>query len=185
MTNLEGSRRSAKNRSNTSVGRSVGLDRQDRPTGRLSRARFTWSWIPVGDRGRADCKRTCGEVGADRHALVEGMGVLLRSAAAPRGGITPAEAPLIEAEFLFRQSGPVQKYGGDVRVRKLRCTEQFRAMAFAQLTFRESLRDVEVCLDKQPSKLYSTGFRNPVARSTLADANEQRDWLKWHDLPLF
>ena len=55
-------------------------------------------------------------------------------------------------------------------------------MAFAQLTFRESLRDIEACLDAQPSKLYGMGFRNPVARSTLADANEQRDWRMWHDL---
>ena len=76
----------------------------------------------------------------------------------------------------------VTKYGGDVRVRKFRCTEQFRAMAFAQLTFRESLRDIEACLDAQPSKLYGMGFRNPVAKSTLADANEQRDWRMWHDL---
>ena len=76
----------------------------------------------------------------------------------------------------------VTKYGGDVRVRKFRCTEQFRAMAFAQLTFRESLRDIEAGLNAQPSKLYGMGFRNPVARSTLADANEQRDWRMWHDL---
>jgi hypothetical protein len=69
----------------------------------------------------------------------------------------------------------VTKYGGDVRVRKFRCTEQFRAMAFAQLTFRGSLRDIEACLGAQPSKLYGMGFRHPVARSTLADANEQRD----------
>ena len=55
-------------------------------------------------------------------------------------------------------------------------------MAFAQLTFRESLRDIEACLNAQPSKLYGMGFRNPVARSTLADANEQRDWRMWHDL---
>ena len=66
----------------------------------------------------------------------------------------------------------VTKYGGDARVRKFRCAEQFRAMAFAQLTFRESLRDIEACLDAQPSKLYGMGFRNPIARSTLADANE-------------
>jgi len=76
----------------------------------------------------------------------------------------------------------VRKYGGDVRVRKFRCTEQFRAMAFAQLTFRESLRDIEACLDAQPSKLHGMGFRNPVAKSTLADANELRDWRMWHDL---
>jgi Transposase DDE domain/Domain of unknown function (DUF4372) len=76
----------------------------------------------------------------------------------------------------------VAKYGGDLRVRKFRCTEQFRTMAFAQLTFRESLRDIESCLGAQPSKLYGMGFRSPVAKSTLADANELRDWRMWHDL---
>ena len=55
-------------------------------------------------------------------------------------------------------------------------------MAFAQLTYRESLRDIEACLGAQPSKLYGMGFRNPVAKSTLADANELRDWRMWHDL---
>jgi len=55
-------------------------------------------------------------------------------------------------------------------------------MAFAQLTYRESLRDIEACLGAQPSKLYGMGFRNPVAKSTLADANELRDWHMWHDL---
>jgi Transposase DDE domain/Domain of unknown function (DUF4372) len=76
----------------------------------------------------------------------------------------------------------VAKYGGDVRVRKLPCTEQFRAMAFAQMTYRESLRDLEACLGAQPAKLYSMGFRKAVARSTLADANERRDWRLWHGL---
>ena len=76
----------------------------------------------------------------------------------------------------------VEKYGGDVRARTLHCTEQFRAMSFAQLTFRESLRDIEACLGAQPNKLYGMGFRSPVARSTLADANELRDWRIWYDL---
>ena len=76
----------------------------------------------------------------------------------------------------------VAKYDGDVRVRALRCTEQFRTMAFAQLTFRESLRDIEVCLRARPSKLYGMGLRGPVAKSTLADANEVRDWRIWYDL---
>jgi hypothetical protein len=76
----------------------------------------------------------------------------------------------------------VTKYGGDVRVRTLRCTEQLRVMAFAQLTYRESLRDIEACLRAQPSKLYGMGFRHTVAKSTLADANETRDWRLWHDL---
>jgi hypothetical protein len=70
----------------------------------------------------------------------------------------------------------VARYDGDVRVRTLCCAEQYRAMAFAQLTFRESLRDIEVCLSAQASKLYHMGFRQPVRRSTLADANETRDW---------
>src|SRR5262245_45601483 len=70
----------------------------------------------------------------------------------------------------------VERYDGDHRVRTLSCVEQYRAMAFAQLTFRESLRDIETCLSAQASKLYHMGFRNPVRRSTLADANETRDW---------
>jgi bacterioferritin (cytochrome b1) len=70
----------------------------------------------------------------------------------------------------------VARYDGDHRVRALSCAEQYRAMAFAQLTYRESLRDIEVCLSAQPSKLYHMGFREPVRRSTLADANEARDW---------
>ena len=70
----------------------------------------------------------------------------------------------------------VDRYDGDKRVRTMPCAEQFRAMAFAQLTYRESLRDIEVCLSAQPSKLYHMGFREPVHRSTLADANETRDW---------
>ncbi|MHB0982454.1 MAG: IS4 family transposase [Thiobacillus sp.] len=76
----------------------------------------------------------------------------------------------------------VARYGGDSRVRSLACTEQFRAMAFAQLTYRESLRDIETCLLANQTKLYSMGFRTPVRRSTLADANEGRDWRIWADL---
>src|SRR5271169_1989949 len=70
----------------------------------------------------------------------------------------------------------VARYSGDHRVRTLSCGEQYRAMAFAQLTYRESLRDIETCLSVQASKLYHLGFREPVRRSTLADANEMRDW---------
>jgi hypothetical protein len=73
----------------------------------------------------------------------------------------------------------VARYGGDRGVRGFKCSEQFRAMAFAQLTWRESLRDIEVCLSAQPSKLYHMGFRAAVKRSTLADANETRDWRIW------
>ena len=76
----------------------------------------------------------------------------------------------------------VARHGGDSRVRSLSCTEQFRAMAFAQLTYRESLRDIETCLLANQTKLYGMGFRSPVKRSTLADANEGRDWHIWEDL---
>jgi hypothetical protein len=70
----------------------------------------------------------------------------------------------------------VHRYRGDHRARVLTCAEQFRVMAFAQLTYRESLRDIETCLSAQASKLYHMGFREPVRRATLADANEARDW---------
>jgi hypothetical protein len=76
----------------------------------------------------------------------------------------------------------VHRYSGNSGVRVLTCAEQFRAMAFAQLTWRESLRDVEVSLSANASKLYAMGFRAPVRRSTLADANESRDWRIWSDL---
>jgi hypothetical protein len=73
----------------------------------------------------------------------------------------------------------VERYRGDRGVRTLTCAEQYRAMAFAQLTYRESLRDIETCLSAQGAKLYHMGFREKVARSTLADANEARDWRIW------
>jgi hypothetical protein len=76
----------------------------------------------------------------------------------------------------------VARYRGDQRVRTLSCAEHYRAMAFAQLTYRESLRDIETCLSVQTSKLYSMGFRDPVRRSTLADANEARDWRIYAEL---
>ena len=75
----------------------------------------------------------------------------------------------------------VQRYSGNHHVRTLRCSEQYRAMSFAQLTYRESLRDIETCLAAQAGKLYQIGFRAPVRRSTLADANERRDWRIYAD----
>ena len=75
----------------------------------------------------------------------------------------------------------VARYGGDYRARTLSCAEQFRIMAFAQLTYRESLRDIEVCLAAQQAKLYHMGIREPVARATLAKANELRDWRIYAD----
>jgi len=76
----------------------------------------------------------------------------------------------------------VARLGGDTRVRSFPCTEQFRAMAFAQLTWRESLRDIEACLAVNSTRLYAMGFRHPVKRSTLADANENRDWRIWAEV---
>lgn len=75
----------------------------------------------------------------------------------------------------------VARYGGDYRIRTLPCTEHFRILAFAQLTYRESLRDIEVCLSAQAAKLYHMGIRTPVKRATLADANERRDWRIYAD----
>ena len=75
----------------------------------------------------------------------------------------------------------VARYGGDRYAKKLTCWQQFLAMAFAQLTYRESLRDIEACLGAVGGKLYHMGFGSSVARSTLADANESRDWRIFAD----
>lgn len=75
----------------------------------------------------------------------------------------------------------VARYQGDCGVRCFTCWQQFLAMLFAQLTYRESLRDIEACLAAGPEKIYHMGFTGPVARSTLADANEQRDWRIYAD----
>jgi Domain of unknown function (DUF4372)/Transposase DDE domain len=76
----------------------------------------------------------------------------------------------------------VDRWQGDNGVRSFNCAEQFRVMAFAQLTWRESLRDIEATLGANASKLYSMGLRSAVRRSTLADANEVRNWRIWSDL---
>ena len=70
----------------------------------------------------------------------------------------------------------VQRYGGHYKVKSFTCLDQYLCMAFAQLTYRESLRDIEACLRAQSSKLYHMGIRGRVSRATLADANEKRDW---------
>ena len=76
----------------------------------------------------------------------------------------------------------VQRYHGDRRVKNFTCWDQFLCMAFAQLTYRESLRDIEACLGAVPEKIYHLGFRTrSIARSTLADANERRDWRIYAD----
>jgi hypothetical protein len=70
----------------------------------------------------------------------------------------------------------VAKYKGDFKVKKFSCLDQFLCMAFAQITHRESLRDIEICLRSQNKKLYHMGIRGKISKSTLADANERRDW---------
>src|SRR5438128_2498438 len=75
----------------------------------------------------------------------------------------------------------VARYGGDRRLREFSCWDQYLTMAFAQLTYRESLRDIEACLRSLQGKLYHLGFRGHVSRSTLADANENRDWRIFAD----
>ena len=75
----------------------------------------------------------------------------------------------------------VERYQGDVRLRGLSCWDQYLTMAFAQLTYRESWRDIEACLRSMQGKLYHLGFRGKVARSTLADANESHDWRIFAD----
>src|SRR5205814_6013822 len=75
----------------------------------------------------------------------------------------------------------VGRYGGDRYHRSLSCWDQYLAMAFAQLTYRESLRDIEACLRSMGGKLYHMGFRSKIPRSTLADANETHDWRIFAD----
>jgi hypothetical protein len=86
-------------------------------------------------------------------------------------------------EFLPHQEFQkcVARYGGGRYLKSLSCWDQYLAMAFAQLTYRESLRDIEACLRSVSGKLYHMGFRGKVARSTLADANESRDWRIYAD----
>src|SRR5450755_4617596 len=75
----------------------------------------------------------------------------------------------------------VARYRGDAHGRGFSCRDQYLAMAFAQLTYRESLRDIEACLRSSPDKLYHMGIRGRVSRSTLADANESHDWRIFAD----
>lgn len=75
----------------------------------------------------------------------------------------------------------VQRYDGNYKIKSFSCFDQFLCMAFAQLTYRESLRDIEACLRSMQKKLYHIGIRGKVSRSTLADANENRDWRIYAD----
>jgi hypothetical protein len=76
----------------------------------------------------------------------------------------------------------VARYDGNYKVYSFPCWDQFLAMSFAQITYRDSLADIEVCLRSRPDQLYHMGFRSTIAHSTLADANGSRDWRIYHDL---
>lgn len=98
---------------------------------------------------------------------------------------------MFEGQFVFSQlmdflprrefSACVARYGGQRRPRGFSCRDQFLSLGFAQLTFRESLRDIEICLRALGPKLYHAGFRGQVSRSTLADANRRHDWRIYAD----
>ncbi len=83
-------------------------------------------------------------------------------------------------KHIFRQC--VNRYHGNRKIKNFTCLDQFLCMAFAQLTYRESLRDIEVCLRAQHNKLYHMGIRGGIARNTLANANKTRDWRIYADL---
>jgi hypothetical protein len=104
----------------------------------------------------------------------------------------PAERPCMFADrLIFAQlmdflprhdfTACVRRYHGERRTRSFSCRDQFLCLAFAQLTFRESLRDIETCLGALGSKLYHAGFRSQISRSTLADANRAHDWRIYAD----
>ena len=90
-------------------------------------------------------------------------------------------AQLIDHIPTYEFTKCVERYGGDHKFRGFSCLDQFRCLAFAQLTYRESLRDIEACLRSVDSKLYHMGIRGRVSRSTLADANEAHDWRIFSD----
>jgi len=90
-------------------------------------------------------------------------------------------AQILELTSRKEFSRCVDKYQGNYRVRSFSCRDQFICLAFGQLTHRESLRDIVTCLNAQKSKQYQLGLRGDVARSTLADANEKRDWRIYAD----
>jgi hypothetical protein len=93
-------------------------------------------------------------------------------------------AQLLEHFPYYEFSKCVNRYQGEYKVKSFSCLSQFLAMAFAQLTQRESLRDIETCLRAMRSKLYHIGFRGNVSRNTLANANSQRDWRIYADFAL-
>ena len=90
-------------------------------------------------------------------------------------------AQLIDHVPSYEFNKCVARHRGNYKMRGFSCFDQFLCLAFAQLTFRESLRDIEACLRSVPSKLYHMGFRGRISRSTLADANETHDWRIYAD----
>jgi hypothetical protein len=90
-------------------------------------------------------------------------------------------AQLFDLVSRYQFDKSVEKYNGNHRVKRFNCWEQFLVMSFAQLSFRESLRDIECCLSSMQAKLYHCGIKTVVARSTLADANENRSWQIYAD----
>src|ERR1700756_455512 len=90
-------------------------------------------------------------------------------------------AQLVDHLPLHRFRRCVARYRGEHKVKSFSCLDQYLCMAFAQLTYRESLRDIEACLRAQSGKLYHMGIRGPVARNTLANANQVRDWRIYAD----
>jgi len=95
------------------------------------------------------------------------------------GGTVFAQLMDYSPSYEFRKC--VDRYQGDARHRGFSCLDQYLAMAFAQLTYRESLRDIEACLGSISGKLYHLGFRGRIARTNLADANEAHDWRIFAD----
>jgi hypothetical protein len=85
----------------------------------------------------------------------------------------------IPSSYEFRRC--VERYQGNYKIQSFSCRDQFLAMAFAQLTYRESLRDIEACLRAAPAKLYHMGIRSQISRNTLAHANQVRDWRIYAD----
>ena len=90
-------------------------------------------------------------------------------------------AQLIEYLPLYQFHKCVKRYNGNYRVKSFTCLDHYLCLFFAQLTYRESLRDITACLLGMQNKLYHMGIRGNIARSTLADANEKRDWRIYQD----
>lgn len=88
---------------------------------------------------------------------------------------------IMESVVRYKFNQCVTRYGGEKRIRNFTCWEQFLSLAFGQLAFRKSLRDIIVCLESHQKQLYHAGFRSKVNLSTLADANEKRDWRIYRD----